>query len=359
VAAGVLVLDDSQPLRTPHRRLRHSTNAEASHGGNQKLHKMKRSFSNRSLSASLHNLHVGTGQSTLSAVPRSSLSSARLSQAQDLFHSSGLRRQSSLVGKESNTLLDDLLPPVRPPSKAVPRGPNQITSSPSRPEPQPSPPKEKDQEANKEKAIEHEAVGPLVDKPVKSAKEAESCMTGNVVSRQKRVASLPLARSSARGTSSVSNGDGNDGQGLTSSAKGSFASATSTASTTSGHGTATGTSASNRVSTPAVMMSKIKYDWALSPLLSENPVRSGFGPLDDMIVSSDAALPSSESAEVLDPMATSISTEKEAKDELLLGSPTTSTCTSSGQSFPASPSSALADGAVAISTASGTGVLDV
>ncbi|KAI7828179.1 hypothetical protein BC939DRAFT_443810 [Gamsiella multidivaricata] len=43
-------------------------------------------------------------------------------------------------------------------------------------------------------------------------------------------------------------------------------------------------SAGNRISTPAVMMSKIKYDWALSPTLPEIPVvsRFGFGPLDNI-----------------------------------------------------------------------------
>ena len=40
--------------------------------------------------------------------------------------------------------------------------------------------------------------------------------------------------------------------------------------------------AGNRSSTPAVMMNKIKYDWALSPTLSEIPhsARFGCGPLD-------------------------------------------------------------------------------
>lgn len=363
VAAGVLILDDSQPLRTPHRRLRHSTNTEVSHhGGNHKLHKMKRSFSNRSLSASLHNLHIGTGPSTLSAIPRSSLSSARLSQEQDLFSPSGLRRQASLVGKESNTSLDDLLPPVRSPLKAVPRSPSQTTPSPLQPEPQPLPPKEKDQEAEKEKTTENETVGPLVDKSAKSTKEPEALIAGNAVSRQKRLASLPLTGSNTRGTRSVSNADGNDGQAQSLNAQGlttTSSSATSKSSPPSGHGTGTGSGASNRVSTPAVMMSKIKYDWAISPLLPENPVRLGFGPLDDMTVSSDAALQTSEAAEESNPMTTSISTEKENKDEPSLGSPATSTCTSSVQSFPASPSSALVDGAVTISTASGTGVLDI
>ncbi|KAF9986224.1 High affinity cAMP-specific and IBMX-insensitive 3',5'-cyclic phosphodiesterase 9A [Mortierella antarctica] len=42
--------------------------------------------------------------------------------------------------------------------------------------------------------------------------------------------------------------------------------------------------AGNRSSTPAVMMNRIKYDWALSPTLPEIPTgsRFGFGPLDGM-----------------------------------------------------------------------------
>ncbi|KAF9964263.1 High affinity cAMP-specific and IBMX-insensitive 3',5'-cyclic phosphodiesterase 9A [Mortierella alpina] len=60
-----------------------------------------------------------------------------------------------------------------------------------------------------------------------------------------------------------------------------------TTSSPSGQATASSPSASqagNRSSTPAVMMNRIKYDWALSPTLPEIPSgsRFGFGPLDGM-----------------------------------------------------------------------------
>ncbi|KAF9987144.1 hypothetical protein BGZ79_005245 [Entomortierella chlamydospora] len=50
-----------------------------------------------------------------------------------------------------------------------------------------------------------------------------------------------------------------------------------------GQAVPTSTQAGNRSSTPAVMMNKIKYDWALSPTLAEIPSESRFGcgPLDD------------------------------------------------------------------------------
>ncbi|KAF9112832.1 hypothetical protein BGX27_002711 [Mortierella sp. AM989] len=49
-----------------------------------------------------------------------------------------------------------------------------------------------------------------------------------------------------------------------------------------GQGEQVTTQAGNRSSTPAVMMSKIKYDWILSPTLAEAPMESrfGYGPLD-------------------------------------------------------------------------------
>ncbi|KAG0048033.1 hypothetical protein BGZ83_006958 [Gryganskiella cystojenkinii] len=355
VAAGVLVLDDSQPLRTPHRRLRHSTNTELnSHG--HRLHKMKRSFSNRSLSTSLHNLHVSTGSTV---IPRASLSSARVGHSQELFPvGTLLRRQASLIGREG-TSSSDLLPPFPRPAPA-PRGNSGPTYTPSMslyPDFTSSKDKDQDQDKardkdqDKDKDKDKDALGPLSQpSKTKPIEDTQTAQTGG--SRQKRLASLQVMNNNAQ---DARNEQITYGEGQEPPSPSVTKPRSSTTSSPSQAGTGT-----NRSSTPAVMMNKIKYDWAMSPRLPENPVRSGFGPLDDLNVASDhplivaALLPAEKIPSVVDPSRTSVKTDKE-DEEPEAGSSTTSTCTSSIASYPASPSTGRGDGTVAIATASSHG----
>ncbi|KAG0204231.1 hypothetical protein BGX28_003759 [Mortierella sp. GBA30] len=98
VAAGVLVLDDSRPLRAPHRRLRHSTNAEASSGHGHAIRKIKRSLSGRSLSSCLRDLHVH---------PRSMQSSGKNTMTPIV---SVLKREAALAGKKAGSSTGSIAP---------------------------------------------------------------------------------------------------------------------------------------------------------------------------------------------------------------------------------------------------------
>ncbi|KAG9063503.1 hypothetical protein KI688_004387 [Linnemannia hyalina] len=94
VAAGVLVLDETRPIRPPPRRLRHSTNAEASQG--HILRKMKRSHSGRALSSCLRDLHVLHPRS-IQAVGKTVVSQEAIVTA--------LKREVALAGKETSVNL--------------------------------------------------------------------------------------------------------------------------------------------------------------------------------------------------------------------------------------------------------------
>ncbi|KAG0283380.1 hypothetical protein BGZ96_012263 [Linnemannia gamsii] len=91
MAAGVLVLDETRPLRPPPRRMRHSTNAEASQG--HILRKMKRSHSGRALSSCLRDLHVHHPRS-IQAVGKTIVTA--------------LKREVALAGKETSINLTSL-----------------------------------------------------------------------------------------------------------------------------------------------------------------------------------------------------------------------------------------------------------
>ncbi|KAG0061105.1 High affinity cAMP-specific and IBMX-insensitive 3',5'-cyclic phosphodiesterase 9A [Linnemannia elongata] len=94
VAAGVLVLDETRPLRPPPRRLRHSTNTEASQS--HILRKMKRSHSGRALSSCLRDLHALHPRS-IQAVGKTIVSQEAIVTA--------LKREVALAGKETNVNL--------------------------------------------------------------------------------------------------------------------------------------------------------------------------------------------------------------------------------------------------------------
>ncbi|KAF9538977.1 High affinity cAMP-specific and IBMX-insensitive 3',5'-cyclic phosphodiesterase 9A [Mortierella hygrophila] len=93
VAAGVLVLDETRPIRPPPRRLRHSTNAEGSQGH---IRKMKRSHSGRALSSCLRDLHVLHPRS-IQAVGKTVVSQEAIVTA--------LKREVALAGKETSVNL--------------------------------------------------------------------------------------------------------------------------------------------------------------------------------------------------------------------------------------------------------------
>ncbi|KAF9083203.1 hypothetical protein BGX29_009433 [Mortierella sp. GBA35] len=93
VAAGVLVLDETRPLRPPPRRLRHSTNTEASQS--HILRKMKRSHSGRSLSSCLRDLQ---------AHPRSIQAVGKTIVSQEAIVTA-LKREVARAGKETQVNL--------------------------------------------------------------------------------------------------------------------------------------------------------------------------------------------------------------------------------------------------------------
>ncbi|KAF9178405.1 hypothetical protein BGZ51_007813 [Haplosporangium sp. Z 767] len=263
VAAGVLILDDSIPLRSP-RRLRHSTNTDPSHGHHHR--KMRRPLPGRSLSASLQNLYA------LST--RSSISSERSSSPL----ASVLKRQSSLVEQETSYSSPNLLSHVQLrnfPSEGGPLHSTQLSLPPPLP------------------------VSHVSDQSIPKFNDYQRLKGSNSVSsktgkddpgkgfRQKRLASLQVGNQVQMGPRQGYD-DGYDVLGGQSSGSGHIPNsstdhplAASGASHQSSN-TLPSSQAGNRSSTPAVMMNKIKYDWALSPTLPEAPSESrfGYGPLD-------------------------------------------------------------------------------
>lgn len=87
----MLVLDETRPLRPPPRRLRHSTNTEASQS--HILRKMKRSHSGRALSSCLRDLHV--------LHPRSIQTVGKTIVSQEAIVTA-LKREVALAGKETS-----------------------------------------------------------------------------------------------------------------------------------------------------------------------------------------------------------------------------------------------------------------
>ncbi|KAF9926871.1 hypothetical protein FBU30_003631 [Linnemannia zychae] len=261
VAAGVLTLDDAPPQRTHFRRLRHSTNTEATPHGHA-LRRIKRSLSGRSLSASLQNLHVLTTRS-------SSHNLGKTAPAHEAF-TSVLKRQSSLNEKDTNssfslsTRNDSIalpLPPLPPPSTS--------STSTSRPE-----------------LTRDRSVSDLKQRLPKN-KDTGSTQGGSF--RQKRLASLQVGGQTPNTQQTY--GDGytvpqgnvlsNTGHVSVSTIGDMYAGSKGTH-PLSDSSTPASLQTNNRSSTPAVMMNRIKYDWVLSPTLSENPqsTRTGYGPLD-------------------------------------------------------------------------------
>ncbi|KAG0254524.1 hypothetical protein BG011_005686 [Mortierella polycephala] len=93
VAAGVLVLDDTRPQRPPHRRLRHTINADSPHG--HVIRKIKRSLSGRSLSSCIRDRQ---------SQPRCLQSLGKAIQTQDGI-ASVLKREAVLAGKDTSVNL--------------------------------------------------------------------------------------------------------------------------------------------------------------------------------------------------------------------------------------------------------------
>ncbi|KAG0211212.1 hypothetical protein BGX33_004444 [Mortierella sp. NVP41] len=267
VAAGVLILDDAPPQRTHHRRLRHSTNTETSPG--HALRRIKRSLSGRSLSTSLQNLHVLTTRPSSQTLGRTSL-------GHDAFFSV-LKRQASL--NEKDTALEFSVPTrsesiATPLSPLPPLLPPVTTPTSARPE-----------------LTRDRSVSDLKQRAPKNSGGAGASQGGSF--RQKRLASLqvggpvPNTRQEYGDGYPVQRDHGSTGAGNIP--------ATSMDDPSLGYSTSKGPhplissaassplpQAGNRSSTPALMMSKIKYDWALSPTLPEIPhaSRFGCGPLD-------------------------------------------------------------------------------
>ncbi|KAF9194752.1 hypothetical protein BGZ49_003128 [Haplosporangium sp. Z 27] len=256
VAAGVLVLDDSRSLRTPYRRLRHSTNTEAAPG--HAFRRMKRSFSGRSLSSSMHNLHAHTHRSHSSGKP---------TPGHEILISA-LKRQASLTEREmtSSSLLHIHHSPYS-------SRPDESSDSYFMTQP---PPKDSDQQKHRNTSGSGSGSG---------GSDGIGGSDGGVgVFRQKRLASLQV-------NSPIPNNiqqEYSDGYVVSPKFQSEHiphdGSSPETSSSKSQHPgqNAPPSQAGNRSSTPAVMMSKIKYDWARSPTLTEVPTESrfGLGPLD-------------------------------------------------------------------------------
>ncbi|KAF9911056.1 hypothetical protein EC991_004929 [Linnemannia zychae] len=261
VAAGVLILDDTPPQRTHHRRLRHSTNTETSPG--HALRRIKRSLSGRSLSTSLQNLHVLSTRSSSHTLGRTSL-------GHDAFVSV-LKRQASLNEKDTalafsvpsrSDSIASPLPPL-PPLSTTP-------TTTSRPE-----------------LTRDRSVSDLKQRAPKNKGDVSAIQGGSF--RQKRLASLQVgapvpATQQAYGDGYTVAHDHSSSAGLepVSSTNDSYTGSKGTDPLSSSPAPSPSPHAGNRSSTPAVMMNKIKYDWALSPTLPEIPhsSRFGCGPLD-------------------------------------------------------------------------------
>ncbi|KAI1316574.1 hypothetical protein EDD11_009839 [Mortierella claussenii] len=96
VAAGVLVLDDTRPHRSPHhRRLRHLVKTEDGAHHHHAIRKIKRSLSGRALSSYLRDLHLN---------PRSKQASNKTAMGQGVAAST-LKREAALVGKKAETAM--------------------------------------------------------------------------------------------------------------------------------------------------------------------------------------------------------------------------------------------------------------
>ncbi|KAI1295230.1 High affinity cAMP-specific and IBMX-insensitive 3',5'-cyclic phosphodiesterase 9A [Mortierella claussenii] len=334
VAAGVLVLDDTRSLRTPHRRLRHSTNTEATtSGGGHGLRRMKRSLSGRSLSTSMQNLHAHSSST------RSSQSSGKTSQGQEILISA-LKRQASLTERdmtlasqnlalhmykshqakdtEASTVTQWPSPPLKPISSAA------VSSITTYPHPQGSSKNKGGNNGSSNYYSNNILDSAATAEPI--AKPATTSSTAGNTFRQKRLASL---QSGSRVPATIRS-DYSDGYTVLKddrpsqlSESGHIPSSspdglshphhphhpstlpTTSSSPSKGHAKSyqssappmVSTHAGNRSSTPAVMMSKIKYDWALSPTLPEVPAlsRFGCGPLDGD--ATPAAVEAAETAE--------------------------------------------------------------
>ncbi|KAG0301754.1 hypothetical protein BGZ98_008077 [Dissophora globulifera] len=269
VAAGVLVLDDTRSLRNPHRRLRHSTNTEA--GG---LRRMKRSLSGRSLSTSMQNLRAHS--------QRSSQSSGRTTQGQEILISA-LKRQASLTERDSMTSpymaqysqvgnFLGISPALHSSASTSATVASQAPSS-----------------ANRSLAIPTSDMS--ASKPAEQSKQRSSTISsvGGGAFRQKRLASLQVP-SQVPESIRKEYGDGytvvKDQQptstGSVQVSEVSNPAACSSDLSQQAQSASGSMLTGNRSSTPALMMSKIKYDWALSPTLPEVPRESRFGcgPLD-------------------------------------------------------------------------------
>ncbi|KAG0263694.1 hypothetical protein BG011_008297 [Mortierella polycephala] len=263
VAAGVLVLDDSIPLRSL-RRLRHSTNTDPSQGHPHR--KMKRPLPGRSLSASLQNLYAASG--------RSSISSGRSSNPL----ASILKRQSSMIEQDTSYSSPNLLSHVQLRNFPSESGPSHSA------QPPPLPPLPVSQ-------VSDPSIPTVSDYQRHKGSSSVSCKTGKDDPgkgfRQKRLASLQVGSQVQTGPRQ-GYGDGYDVIGGQLSGPGHIPNSSTdhplavSGASDQGSNILPSSQAGNRSSTPAVMMNKIKYDWALSPTLPEAPSgsRFGYGPLD-------------------------------------------------------------------------------
>ncbi|KAF9433202.1 High affinity cAMP-specific and IBMX-insensitive 3',5'-cyclic phosphodiesterase 9A [Entomortierella beljakovae] len=278
VAAGVLVLDDTRSLRTPYRRLRHSTNTEAGpvHG----LRRMKRSFSGRSLSTSMQNLHAHSERSSNSS------SSGKLSSGHEILISA-LKRQASLTEKEMATLSQPVYINHHPTHSDESADSYFSAQKPSR-----SPKPVQSHESTTSKSLEQQKnkgiSGNTIDSGGSVAPTGAVGGGGGGSFRQKRLASLqvtspiPSCILQEYGDGYVMQKESTPSENIPNSHD-STSPASTAAKPLQGQIAVASTQAGNRSSTPAVMMSKIKYDWVLSPTLAEAPVESRLncGPLDD------------------------------------------------------------------------------
>jgi len=244
-------------LRNTHRRLRHSTNTESPPG----VRRIKRSLSGRSLSTSMHNLHAPNS--------RSSHSSGKTSQGHGILMSA-LRRQASLTERDISLIsykthqsqLDNLASEFKtlhhsPPAPATTSQLPDSTGMTNAPQDQ--------QQHHQKNTSKNTSTGPF---------------------RQKRLASLQV------GNQVPTNARQDYGDGYTVNDQGPTVvghnipnSSTSPQDNTAGSTPPSSQAHStNRSSTPALMMNKIKYDWVMSPTLSEIPAdsRFGCGPLDSV-----------------------------------------------------------------------------
>lgn len=234
-------------LRHPHRRLRHSTNADSPAG----LRRIKRSLSGRSLSTSMHNLHAHNS--------RSSHSSGKTTHGHGILMTA-LKRQASLTEKDmfsaSYKAHQDQLDNLASEFKASRHA-------------QTSPP-----------TIQQRDPGGMTI-ALQDHHNHRNNSSGHF--RQKRLASLQVA---SQPPSSVRQEYGDGYTVLKDQSPTSVGNhiphSSSSAQENTSDGSTSHSHAGNRSSTPALMMNQIKYDWVMSPTLAEIPTKSRFGcgPLD-------------------------------------------------------------------------------